>query len=340
MIGEINSQKNTPESMRNTAASKTQPSAQASKGTAGTAASKSTPSPVLRGFAGSSAASLAAAAGLPPGKLSSSIVSFARFFSLSLKPQMLADIRREALTPPAPSSVNGREMLSLAAAAAKSKGVELQPKGLESYAKAADPESRWQEPQPNQHGENSPVDGDRQRRRRGREQNEQAEKEPQKTGSITASLIKKMAFEYAEKDPVLNILNKLPGKNGQRWVVFPFDFFEDGREFKVSMRILLDDEKSSNRAVCLALDISISGMDNGEPQNRWLLVMEGANEKPARLIVYLQGELPQEVHSQFKLELSQVLGISLERVSIKNSAESFPHESSCTEHFPSVDEEV
>ncbi|MCL2265783.1 MAG: hypothetical protein FWC22_07050, partial [Treponema sp.] len=45
-----------------------------------------------------SAVSLAAASGLPPDKLSASIVTFAKFFSLPLKPQVLADIRRQALS--------------------------------------------------------------------------------------------------------------------------------------------------------------------------------------------------------------------------------------------------
>jgi len=289
-----------------------------------------------------SAASMAAAAGLPADRLSSSIVSFARFFSLPLKPQLLADIRRQAahfVPQPAPVSVPaslpvpGGISAALAAkmreafllTAAESKGVELQPKGLEFYTEAVDPDSRRQ-------------NEDQQRKRRYREQNEQAEK-LSKTESITADNLKKIAFEYAEKNPLVDILNKLPGKNGQRWIVFPFDFVQDDKEFRVSMRILLDNVKGLNRAVCMALDIAIGN------EQRQLFVLEYANEKAVRLTVYLmpvanQVDFSQKVHSQIKKELSLLMEIPVERISIKYSEEVFPHEVSCTEQFPLIDEAV
>ncbi|MDR0322434.1 MAG: hypothetical protein LBI28_13110 [Treponema sp.] len=306
--------------------------------------SVSAPSAVLR-----SAAGLASAAGLPADKLSSSIVSFARFFSLPVKPQVLADIRRQAFSLPVPQSSNAghpaqtqsaaanpsavltaekiRQTLSLSAAAAESKGVEMNPKGLESYAEAVDPELRRRQ------------DGERERRRRNREQNEQAEKVLLKAKPLTADILKNMAFEYAQNNSLLDILNRLPGKNGQRWIVLPFDFIEDNSEFRVSMRVLVDDEHSSNRAVCMALDVAEFKQGNDcALERRWLFVMESANEKPVRVSAYLQPELPQNDHSRFKNELSVLLALPLERVSIKTSEESFPEVN--TESFPPIDEAV
>jgi len=318
-----------------------------------------------------SAASLATALGLPPDKLSSVIISFARFFSLPLKPQLLADLRRNAFMPNAtkvatanpssaanaptekslPANANAakdlndafsaektRQAFSFSAAAVESKGVELSPKGLESYAQAVDPDLRRQ-------------DGNNQRRRQNREQDEQEEKiiktesvKKQKQGDsstnqfLTADSIKKMSLEYAQQNPVLEILNRLPCKNGQRWIVLPFNFDEGEKNYNVSMRVLLDDEKSLNRAVCMALDILESA--ESTPDKRWLFIMDSVNDKPMCISVYLQDDFSQKNNSIFKSELSKLFNIPPEYINIKNTTEPFPYEASFAENFSSIDEAV
>jgi hypothetical protein len=284
-----------------------------------------------------SASALIAAAGLPVDKLSASIVSFARFFSLPLKPELMAAIRRQAvaLSPAATPSAaqadmvkhaatetaadtgaaaKNREALSLAAAAAESKGVELQPKALEGFAEAVDPD--WQKRQDS---------GGRGRRNKNHHQQEE-KNAPDKTGPITAAGLREMALETAGKNPLLAVLNRLPGKNGQRWIVLPFSFDEGGREFNVSMRILLETDQASNRATCVALDVT-------ESEQHWLFVLESASGRGAaglpanRLTVYLQPELPAKAHSALVDELSGLMEIKPERILIKNWTESFPYES-------------
>jgi hypothetical protein len=287
-----------------------------------------------------SAASLTAAAGLPQDKLSASIVTFARFFSLPLKPEMLAAIRRQSFPPqgaasPASQQISAaspaaddtsssmaakiREALSLSAAAAESKGVGLDPKALEAYAEAVDPEL--------QKRQNS---GEQKKKRRDKDQNEKL-----KTSPITASAIEKTVLQSVQNNPLLAILNKLPGKNGQRWIVLPFDFPQDDPEYRVSMRILLD-ERTSNRAACMALDIAESA-DTGR---RWSFMLESANEKPVRLTLYSQPDLPPAAQSRLKRELSSLLEIPSECVFIKNAESSFPCESERGEQLPSIDEAV
>jgi hypothetical protein len=306
----------------------------------------SSPPPVLR-----SGSALIAAAGLPTDKLSAAIVSFARFFSLPLKPELMAAIRRQALSPSlmAPSgtaaaskmatpstaspvtmptvaenvsdlnaAAKNREALSLAAAAAESKGLELDPKGLEQFAEAIDPD--WQKRQN--------PDG-RGRQRKDSDEREKGNTTPQ-SEHLSASGIKEMAFESAEKDPLLAILNRLPGKNGQRWIVLPFGLSEDGREFNVSLRILLETlDELSNQAACMTLDIA----ESGEIERRWLFVLNGPNRQgeaaAARLTVYLQPELPPTALASLTRELSLLMAIPPERVSVKNQTESFPGESGC-----------
>jgi len=292
-----------------------------------------------------SASSVISAAGLPSDKLSASIVSFARFFSLPLKPELLKNIRQQAfaMTPNAAPSDNvtaakdsapemgtvlkNREALALAAAATEGKGVELQPKGLESYAQAVDPEWRRQD------------SGQRdQRGKRKREGNENGEEPLQKTAAMSAAGLEKMAFEGAEKDPVLAILNRLPGRDGKRWVVLPFDFSDNGREFKVSLRILLETGKTVDRAGCMALDIAIRDIvESGKAEKRRLFVLEPAN----RLSVFLQPEVSAKEKDALAHELSALLEIAPERIFIKTQTEAFPFEAGLGDDLlRSIDEAV
>jgi hypothetical protein len=270
---------------------------------------------------------------LPPDKLSAVIISFARFFSLPLKAENLAAIRRQAFTPAEPKQTTAknpavsltleknRTALSLSAAAAESKGVELQPKALVSFTEAVDPE--WQRRQ----------DGQK-REQRNKNQEQKDESSLSKTGAVSSSNLEKLALESAEKNPLLYLLNRMPGKNGQRWIVLPFDFSQDGKDFRVSMRILLE-TKQTNRAVLMALDIA----ETTDADNRWLFALESANNQPARLSVFTKPDLPSKVHSSIKNELSLLLGIPAQSVSVKERLDDFPCESA-DELLRSVDEAV
>jgi hypothetical protein len=313
-----------------------------------------------------SVSSLISSVGLPADKLSASIISFARFFSLPLKPELLKHIRQQAFTttPNAASSVpapeenapeagtilKNREALSLAASAAEGKGVELQPKSLETYAQALDPESRQDGKQGDRRGRRNAPERDK------NDDGNDSEASLQKTGVMSAGSLEKTALEGAEKDPLLAILNRLPGKDGKRWIVLPFDFSDNGREFKVSLRILLETGKTASRADCMALDIAIrSAVENGgtEPQpspkgvepevrgspleKRQLFVLEPAN----RLSVYLQPEITPAQQAGLVRELSALLEIAPERIFIKTQTESFPFEKDCGDALlGSIDEAV
>jgi len=324
----------------------------AAQGTAQTAkpatgaVSKAPQSSVQQVAAPRSVSSVISAAGLPADKLSASIVSFSRFFSLPLKPELLKNIRQQAFEAPQNASPSeptpaaedsepkqgivfkNREALSLAAAAAEGKGAELQPKALEAYAQAVDPE--WRQRQDSGQGD--------QRGERRRENNESEEEALQKTAALSAAELKKTALEEAEKNPLLAILNRLPEKDGKRWIVLPFDFSDSGRVFKVSLRILLETGKIADRADCMALDIVIRDTaENGEAEKRRLFVLEPAN----RLSVYLQPEISAKYQDALVRELSTLLEIAPERIFIKTQTEAFPFEADSGDGFlRSIDEAV
>jgi len=306
-----------------------------------TATSKPSPPSAIKQDAAvpRSASALIAAAGLPSDKLSASIISFARFFSLPLKPELMATIRRQALAQPqsqptaaenAPdlkpadlAAAKNREALSLAAAAAESKGIELHPKGLEAFAEAVDPD--WQKR--HDHGE-------REHGRRNKNHQQEEENAPGKTSPITATGLKEMALNAAEQNPLLAILNRLPDKNGRRWIALPFNFSEGGKEFRVSLRILLEADNQTSHMAATNVAVDIVETSETETERSWLFALDAANGLPAnRLAVYLQPELLPKAHAPLARELSALLGIPLERISIKNRTESFPGESGDADEF-------
>jgi hypothetical protein len=141
-----------------------------------------------------------------------------------------------------------------------------------------------------------------------------------------------MALESAEKYSTA-ILNKLPGKNGQRWMVFPFHFAESDREFRVSLRILLSaDKQSPNNVACMALDVAEAPAP-AETGRRWLFVMNSAKGAVGKLSVYLQPELPPKALESFTGELARAMEMPREHISVKKWAETFPCESGSGEQF-------
>ena len=222
--------------------------------------------------------------GLPADRLSNSIVSFAKFFSLSLNPALLAHIRtmslsagsarstqsggarldpaKEAAQPgPGQETVNTREPFALAALAAADKGLSLSPAALEEYAAAIDPEQQDRRNKEQPDGRETSADG-RQR------------DEPEQGGSAGAEAdssmrLKGQFIEYAGKYPALDVLNRFPGKNGQRWLVLPLSWIENGALFRISLRILLDGDNAARR---MSLDILTSC--NGADERRWLFIID------------------------------------------------------------------
>jgi hypothetical protein len=283
---------------------------------------------------------LLAAAGLPADKLSASIVSFARFFSLPLKPELLSVIRRQVLTTtqqdsnkPFPvesksgSSVSSeivskiREAVSLAACAAASKGVQLTAEGLESYAASIDPERQKRQQRRNQRerGDN------REEPRPSKVQTEDTEK----NSHALTSYLRETALESAEKDPLLEILNKLPGKNGQRWIVLPFEFNNNNRNFQVSLRILLENENCMFNTGYMNSRMVLDISEIGKTKQLFLLKARGGTIHSLDVFVY-PSYSSKNVKS-YTRELSKLMEIPAENITVGNLAGFFPFETECPE---------
>jgi hypothetical protein len=141
-------------------------------------------------------------------------------------------------------------------------------------------------------------------------------------------------------------MNRLPGKNGRRWMVFPFSLEDQGRSFAVTLRILLMPEGSAAgfplgsldfRAERMALEIS------GEDR-RWLFIIENPPKGKLGITGSIwPGDSPSEggLLRRMEKELAGLLGMEAEQVQIGNDEEFPPFaQDSRDETLLAVNEEV
>jgi hypothetical protein len=103
------------------------------------------------------------------------------------------------------------------------------------------------------------------------------------------------------QSPLLNILNKIPGKDGRRWINLPFSFSSGDVNYRVSLRILLADTNTIPwKAECLALDIVTDS-------RRWSFTLENAR---ALVRIYPPPEQPAALEGP----LRELLGTVAEEI--------------------------
>jgi hypothetical protein len=180
----------------------------------------------------------AAALQLPADSLSTALLAFSRFFSLPPSKALFTALRRETLdlpkmpfsSTPSTTSAATLEARAMAAAAAFDKGVALTGEALERYARFLAPPSfpaEGDDPaQGRQDGEKEAPTGGGGSGDTGEKKRRDREKAP------LSEELSALAEEQA-KEKKLDFLNRIPGKNGQYWAVFPFDITVKGMVLKV-----------------------------------------------------------------------------------------------------------
>jgi hypothetical protein len=304
-------------------------------------------------------ANAARSLGLPPDKLSASIITFARFFSLPMDPALLGRIRRQAIPAAADpqqtetqtrrtatgdtNALRVREALSLAAAAAADKGVVLSNAALEEYAAAIDPEKNRHPGAgsdanagsggnadggshedgsgggAHSHGQDSGGSQGRGQDGGAGQNNGDAggrigrgDLNADESGGLSAKILK-----LAEDQPLLSLLNRLPGKNGQRWVVLPFSFSDGGLDCKVSLRILLKERGGAYLAEQMALEIA----EKRRLSPFWIFSASRPAGGRIRLDLSLWPEASEKTLRSLKKELSRLFEIPEEAITLRNNTE-------------------
>jgi hypothetical protein len=232
---------------------------------------------------------LALSLGIPADPLDAALLSFSRYFSLPLEPGLLLKLRREVLSLKKPGDAG-----ALGAAAAAGKGVELSPRGLEEYAAAIEGFVRDQ----------GDAGGEKDRRNRAPPEGEYGGKaapvpegEPPEGEELRERILRNEA-----RLPLLDLLNRLPGREGRRWMVFPFTWSSGGLAFRISLRLVLDKPRyGSQRVLRLALDIQ-------NDRRRWSFTLDKPGEAGAETRVSLSPPLPEAETESLRAELRDLLG--------------------------------
>jgi hypothetical protein len=235
---------------------------------------------------------LAASLGIPGDSLQAAILSFSRYFSLPLEPGLLLKLRREVLSLKTP-----REAGALGAAAAADKGVELSPRGLEDYAAAI--EGFLRDPGGDSRGSTGEKD---ERRNRASPEGEYPGKGVPEPELPEGGDLRERALRGEEDLPLLGLLNRLPGRDGRRWIVFPFTWSSGGVAFRISLRLLFNtDGYDDHRVLRLALDIR-------NERRRWSFTLDKPGEAEAETRVSLSPSLPEAAAETLRAELQDLLG--------------------------------
>jgi hypothetical protein len=146
-----------------------------------------------------------------------------------------------------------------------------------------------------------------------------------------------MAEAAGEESPLLEILNRLPGREGGRWVVLPFSLEREGLEIRASLRVFLQGEGPPFRAERLALDL-LAQKNAGERRRR-VFVLDGAGTSAARTELFLDPPPSERRRASLERELAALLGPLAGTVRVHGEAAVFAPDSR-ENALPSVDQAV
>jgi hypothetical protein len=219
-----------------------------------------------------------------------------------------------------------REALSLACIAALDKGVELSAESLARYARMisgrnppapVDADGKGdagenQEAGPGPDNDNFPADGEAGQssgggespeggRSHGRSLSKSHGRSPSGNGDGSPETLRELALQAEAGTPLLGLLNRLPGKNGKRWLVIPIPLEDGGTRFPVTLRLLF----SPCTGVSAGMPGEVEQMSleiNGD-RRRWLF-----SYRPGSI---LQAALWPETEPGERAGLEQELAVSL-----------------------------
>jgi hypothetical protein len=279
---------------------------------------------------------------LPPGRWSASILSFAKFFSLPLEGNVFNQIRQQVLeildrsANPVPggsgeqteNTAEFREALTLAALAARSKGVELSPEALVEYARAL-----FRGREGDSAEGDSAMDGEADSTAGDRNPGEKPEGGNGVSGGTDAGTGDRPGEnggnDAAEKDrgaalrerilgaggPLLDLLNKLPGKGGKRWIILPFS--ADG-SLECCLRILLVPRAGSAVYRAERLGLDIRHREKAEPAWSFILRLDTAEPAGAQSPLLEVFCYPAQARTEaLEQELAEILGFPPESVRVR-----------------------
>jgi hypothetical protein len=209
----------------------------------------------------------AAALGLPQDALSNALLAFTRFFSINPETALLANLRKEVLSSGSSSPKTAKERAAmesraLAVSAAFDKGVALSRECLDEYAAV-------------------PGGSDSSEHKK-RDDGSFNKKDDPNAEELKKSF--KRSGQNEGEGHFLDLLNRIPGKNGQHWIVWPFNYGAGGTELSVLVRILIKEPISLKKPINRGWIIA----DIAGPQRKWHFVLDrsGPEKLEVNLFIY------------------------------------------------------
>jgi hypothetical protein len=149
---------------------------------------------------------------------------------------------------------------------------------------------------------------------------------------MTPGKIRQGITGVLEREPLLDFINRIPGKRG-RWVVLPFSCSDNGIELAVSFRILIDTVSK------FAADIKVSGPGAAR---RWFFLLDGisgdGNFSGCRAELSAEPPLTGKSRRDLAAACAGLFGMAQNRVTVKDGVP--PCADARADPLSSVDEEV
>jgi hypothetical protein len=249
---------------------------------------------------------------LPQDDLSAALVRSARNFSLPLEPALLSRLRREALALNARRGGGHAESSALAAAAAAGKGAALGGEALERYARAIDPDYEPGGREPPEQGEGQASGGDSAPFRGqdgggGRRDPPDREDSAGEIRRILGEALERAGGGGEESDPPTGFLNRLPDREGNFWIVYPFKINSEKLAICLSIWILLlcGDYSERGPAGGSVKEITVNAAGK---ERRWVFSITDPGGPGAKTRVSVSHPCAEAARKQLEKEIREVLG--------------------------------
>jgi hypothetical protein len=259
--------------------------------------------------------------GLNQDSLNKALFIFTRYFSLPTgmsgnRSGLLTELRREVLNTAQSASAGEAaegetdfsqktENRALAATALADKGVKLNSNVLETYAQALDPDGkRFSENSEN--GKNG-SDKDESNQNDSDDRRANREKAPvqEELRALFDEFMKLPGLDSGSLDGekgILSFLNRIPGKNGQRWIVWPFNITVQGVRLRVLARFFIKEPASA--AAGGRLFVNISG-----PLNSWRFILDKSGGRTLKAVISVYPERQPSSLNAVKREAEKFLAV-------------------------------
>ena len=269
-------------------------------------------------YAGKLFMEAAANLGIPKDTLSAALLVFTRFFSLSADKALIGSLRREILdllktsSPGTAEEKAALEAKAMTAVIAADKGVFLSPTALERYARFLMPPSFMPQfmatafmPKTSE-GKEAPSPKTAASSQDGQEKSSGVRRDETREEMPEPEELRAIAEAQTGEDGFLDLLNYLPGKNGQYWLVLPFSVNVKGIELKVLLRVLRSEHGSMPGGVSAQEDGQLIADISG-PKRQWrCFVNKTAGKFRADIQVY--PEYPQRALDHLRRRAERFLG--------------------------------